>query len=162
MFEFFLKVLESLTATSIVRIFDRKKKGNKKDFSGPWYSLIFDEEGNAIRKDTYTMDQDGDEVRGTITRAYPPVQVGRSWSYYGRIRNGCFFAIYWSDDQDNVSSGCWFMHHLRDNIFDGRYYRNGYEKDSRGTTETYKWILSRIELPIDTKYDDITSRPKNA
>ena len=91
--------------------------------TGLWEDRIYDEKGNVVKSDIVELEQSGTEVTGTITRKVPDEQDHRRWSLSGRILDGVFLAIFWSDDPGTASYGCWYLEPTNDSLLTGHYIK---------------------------------------
>lgn len=121
----------------------RLKKKRKSIINGDWFGYIFDSEGNVVKTDTFSLKVKGEDVAGVIKRTFPAEQAERHWEFTGKIKNKCFFAIYWPEDDLNMSSGCWFLRQIDDKAFDGYYYRNPHEFEERTPILSVPMIITR-------------------
>ena len=124
---------------------------DKDAFDGEWYGAIYDEMDAIVKTDLFVLKVRGETVTGTMSRTYPHEQHERSWVFSGRIQNHSFFAIYWSENKRNVSSGCWFLAQIDDNRFEGNYYRNRHIRDDTDPTSlitSAKMVLTRTPVQI--------------
>lgn len=140
----------------------RLKKKRKSIINGDWFGYIFDSEGNVIKTDTFTLKVKGEDVSGNIKRTFPAEQTERHWEFTGKIKNKCFFAIYWPEDDLNMSSGCWFLRQIDDKAFDGYYYRNPHEFEERTPILSVPMIITRRQHDTRQTRDEIlgnTPRP---
>lgn len=92
-------------------------------YTGIWRGEIIDQSGAVEKEDEYHFRHRGELVQGDIYRLAPPNQSHRRWKMYGRIRGRDFFALFWSNDQNVLSYGCWYLHQTSDFEFNGYYLR---------------------------------------
>jgi hypothetical protein len=158
MWDIFSKVTVGLISTgilSLVSFFTVRFLGKKSSVDGDWFGVIFDREGNITKTDTFTLKLKGTSVHGKIKRTFPAEQVTRQWDFIGRIQNRSFYAIYWPEDQLNVSSGCWFLRQLDDRTFDGFYYRHHQDNEDGEPIQAVSMIISRNHYSTNQTRDEI-------
>jgi hypothetical protein len=94
-----------------------------KPMTGTWEDRIYDETGDVVKSDIVELEQSGTEVTGTIRRKVPGDQDSRRWSLSGRILDGVFLAIFWSDNPGAASYGCWYLEPTNDSLLTGYYIK---------------------------------------
>lgn len=101
-------------------VFVREGRG---PFAGAWEDRIYDETDHVVKRDRIEVRQGprSDYVHGRIRRFYPQDQRYREWNFAGRIRDGNFFAAFWSVDRAIRSYGCWYLQQVSDFRFEGYY-----------------------------------------
>lgn len=167
MWDIFSKVTVGVVTSgilSLISIFCIRFFGKKNSVDGDWFGVIFDRDGNITKTDTFTLKVKGHGVQGKIKRTFPTEQVTRQWDFMGRIQNRSFYAIYWPEDQLNVSSGCWFLRQINDKTFDGFYYRHHQDNEEGEPIQAVAMIISRNHYSVNQTRDDILGgaplRPK--
>ncbi|MGD8352569.1 MAG: hypothetical protein PVJ01_00265 [Pseudomonadota bacterium] len=91
--------------------------------TGTWEDRIYDPEGEVIKSDIITLRQVGEEIAGTIRREYPAEQAHRKWEISGKVVGKDFIAIFWSENPEITSHGCWHLHRENDSLFTGYYMK---------------------------------------
>jgi hypothetical protein len=91
--------------------------------TGTWESRIYDPEGEVIKSDVITLRQVGQEMARNIRRESPAEQAHRIWELAGKVIGKDFIAIFWSDDPEITSHGCWHVRRENDSLFSGYYMK---------------------------------------
>lgn len=115
--DFILGIAMSLIAAIIMglaQIAHRRTREVSAPYSGVWEDEIFDAAGDAIKRDRFEFRQYGEVLSGDITRIYPGNQNHRQYGFTGRIRDGVFFAVFWSLDPSIPSNGSWYLRQVRE------------------------------------------------
>lgn len=91
--------------------------------TGTWEGKIYDPEGAVIKSDVITLRQVGEEIAGNIRREYPAEQAHRRWEIAGKVIGKDFISIFWSDNPETTSHGCWHLRRENDSLFTGYYMK---------------------------------------
>jgi hypothetical protein len=91
--------------------------------TGTWTDRIYDPEGEVIKSDVITLRQVGLEIAGNIRREYPVDQAHRKWEIAGKLIDKDFIAIFWSDNPEITSHGCWQLRREDDSLYSGYYMK---------------------------------------
>ena len=91
--------------------------------TGTWEDRIYDPEGEVIKSDIITLRQVGEEIAGNIRREFPTEQAHRKWEISGKVVGKDFIAIFWSDNPEITSHGCWHLRRQNDSLFSGYYMK---------------------------------------
>ena len=91
--------------------------------TGTWTDRIYDPEGEVIKSDVITLRQVGEEIAGNIRREYPVDQSYRKWEIAGKLVGEDFIAIFWSDNPEITSHGCWHLKRENDSLYIGYYLK---------------------------------------
>lgn len=91
--------------------------------TGTWEGRIYDPEGEVIKSDVITLRQVGQEIAGNIRREYPAEQTHRRWEIAGKLIGKDFIAIFWSDNREIISHGCWHVRRESDSLYTGYYLK---------------------------------------
>jgi hypothetical protein len=65
----------------------------------------------------------GLEIAGNIRREYPAEQAHRKWEIAGKLIGKDFIAIFWSDNPEITSHGCWHLRRENDSQYSGYYMK---------------------------------------
>lgn len=97
-------------------------KGSK--YSGTWKDEIYDEKGQVVKRDIFTIKHNKrtNHVTGHVKRIYPNEQTHRGWKCSGVIANNHFILSFWSDDLI-MSDGCVYTVLVDDYTYEGYYLR---------------------------------------
>ncbi len=91
--------------------------------TGTWEDRIYDLEGKVIKSDVITLRQVGQEIAGNIRRENPAEQAHRRWEIAGKVLGEDFIAIFWSDNPEITSHGCWHLRRENDSLYSGYYMK---------------------------------------
>jgi len=91
--------------------------------TGTWVNRIYDPGGEIIKADVITLRQVGEEIAGNIRREFPAEQTHRKWEIAGKLIGKDFIAIFWSDNPEITSHGCWHLRGDTDSQFTGYYMK---------------------------------------
>ena len=91
--------------------------------TGKWENRIYDPEGEIIKSDIVILRQVGEEIAGSIRREFPAHQAHRKWEIAGKLIGKDFIAIFWSDNPEITSHGCWHLRKESDTLFSGYYMK---------------------------------------
>lgn len=91
--------------------------------TGTWENRIYDPEGEVVKSDIVTIRQVGEEIAGNIRREHPPEQAHRKWELSGKVIGKDFIAIFWSDNPEITSHGCWHLRQQNDSLYSGYYFK---------------------------------------
>jgi hypothetical protein len=101
------------------------EEAEMESLAGSWEERIYDSRGNVIKRDIITLNQEGDQITGDIQRIAPGEQSQRRWKLAGKVIGRDFLAIFWSENPDVVSHGCWHLQYTSDSLFTGYYLKAG-------------------------------------
>lgn len=123
---FILGVIASLIATLIGYIIKKViiYFQNKSGICGNWNSIIYDDNGNVIKRDEIVLkhNKKTGRVYGTMTRNFPYEQIHRKWTFEGILNGDVLVACVRSQETVNsVCSGCFKL--MDDCLFAGYYLR---------------------------------------
>ncbi len=91
--------------------------------TGTWEDRIYDPEGEVVKSDIITIRQVGEEIAGNIRREHPPEQAHRKWEISGKVIGKDFIAIFWSDNPEITSHGCWHLRREHEDLYSGYYMK---------------------------------------
>ncbi len=91
--------------------------------TGTWEDRIYNPEGEVIKSDVITLRQVGQEIAGNIHRENPIDQSHRRWEIAGKVIDKDFIAIFWSDNPETTSNGCWHVRRENDSLYSGYYMK---------------------------------------
>lgn len=91
--------------------------------TGTWVNRIYDPDGEVVKADVITLRQVGQEITGNIRREFPAEQTHRRWELAGKLIGKDFIAIFWSDNSEITSHGCWHLGRENDSLFKGYYMK---------------------------------------
>jgi hypothetical protein len=91
--------------------------------TGTWEDSIYDPDGEVVKSDVITLRQVGQEIAGNIRREYPAGQSHRKWEISGKVIGKDFIAIFWSDNSEITSHGCWNLRRENESLFSGYYMK---------------------------------------
>ena len=93
-------------------------------YSGKWIDEIYDENGNIVKKDEYTLKHHkrNNTITGTIKRVYPVEQTHRVWKCSGVLSGEHLILSFWSEDVIK-SDGCIYAILKEDFTYDGYYLK---------------------------------------
>ena len=91
--------------------------------TGTWTDRIYDPDGDVVKSDVITLRQVGQEIAGNIRREYPADQTHRRWEISGKIIGKDFIAIFWSNNPEIISHGCWSLRRETDSLYCGYYMK---------------------------------------
>jgi hypothetical protein len=91
--------------------------------TGTWEDRIYDSEGEVIKSDVITLRQVGQEIAGNIRREYPAEQGHRRWEIAGKLIGEDFIAIFWSENPEIISHGCWQLRRENESLYTGYYLK---------------------------------------
>ena len=91
--------------------------------TGTWEDRIYDPEGEVVKSDIITLRQVGEEIAGSIRREYPVEQAHRRWEISGKVLGKDFIAIFWSENPEITSHGCWHLRRRSESLFTGYYLK---------------------------------------
>jgi hypothetical protein len=91
--------------------------------TGTWVNRIYDPDGEVVKSDVITLRQVGEEIAGNIHREFPAEQTHRKWEISGKLVGKDFIAIFWSDNPEITSHGCWHLRRDSDSRFTGYYMK---------------------------------------
>jgi hypothetical protein len=91
--------------------------------TGTWNGRIYDAGSKIVKSDVITLRQVGQEIAGNIRRESPTEQAHRRWEIAGKVIGEDFIAIFWSDNPEITSHGCWHVRRENDSLFSGYYMK---------------------------------------
>ncbi len=93
-------------------------------YSGTWKDEIFDENGQVVKQDIFTIKHNKrtNHFIGTVKRVFPNEQSHRKWNCSGVIISNHFILSFWSDDLI-MSDGCVYTVLVDDYTYEGYYLR---------------------------------------
>ena len=100
-------------------------KSRRGVYSGKWIQIIYDEDGNEIKRDEVIAKHIGNTLRGTVRRVFPENQAHKRWRFEGQIRGRLFFGIFWSTNvvRNPNSYGTLQLNIVNENEMDGFYVK---------------------------------------
>ena len=93
--------------------------------TGTWEDRIYNPDGEVVKSDVITLRQVGQEIAGNIRREYPAEQSHRRWEISGKVIGKDFIAVFWSDNPEITSHGCWSLRRETDSLYSGYYMKTG-------------------------------------
>ncbi len=94
--------------------------------SGEWEQLIYDENGQLVKRDRVKLRHISDIVMGSIKRVWSVKgdETYKRWKFLGRVRHRLLFAIFWTtDERRNPESYGTIQLLLKGEVMEGFYVR---------------------------------------
>ena len=113
------------------------------DGSWTWKDEIYDENGNVVKKDIFTIKHNKrtNQITGHVKRVFPNEQTHRKWKCSGVITDNHFILSFWSNDLI-MSDGCVYTVLVDDYTYEGYYLR--------GTKDQIYKIKIRLTKEVKT------------